>query len=416
MNPTLPRFFWNEFRKRKKKVALITFALFWGTLSILLLMAFGQGMSAQFRISFSGLGETLIMIYGGQTSQSFQGLPKGRPIRLYPEDVSYLADRIPEIESIAPESYNGWPVSAGGKEINRTVHGTTAEFALMRSQIPALGGRFINPDDVLRGRKVAFIGWKVAEDLFAGEDPVGREIVINRIPFTVIGALKEKMQDSMYQGPDADQVYLPYSAFAQFDRQRYIDRIHIRPRKPSESLLVEDRVRALLGRKYRFAADDRYALGVWNTIEDSKEAMAIFKGIEIFLAIIGALTLLIGAVGVTNLMYAVVKGRTREIGIKMALGARRRVIVQQFLLETLFVFAKGTFWGFITAFNLVHLIRLIPVSYESFGIEAYLLRPVFSAQIFVIYVAVLSVLVFLAGIFPAMRASKLNPIESLRYE
>jgi putative ABC transport system permease protein len=121
-------------------------------------------------------------------------------------------------------------------------------------------------------------------------------------------------------------------------------------------------------------------------------------------------------VGVTNLMYAVAKERTKEIGIKMAIGARRRVIVRQFLLETFFVFAKGTFWGFVTAFNLIHLIRLAPINYESFGIEAYLLRPIFSLQIFVVYMAVLGVLVFLSGIFPALRASRSNPIESLRYE
>ena len=113
--------------------------------------------------------------------------------------------------------------------------------------------------------------------------------------------------------------------------------------------------------------------------------------------------------GVTNLMYAVAKERTKEIGIKLAIGARRRVIVQQFLLETAFIFAKGTFWGFITAFNLVHLIRLAPVNYDSFGIEAYLLRPVFSFRIFIAYFVVLGVLVFLSGIFPALRASRSNP-------
>jgi putative ABC transport system permease protein len=171
-----------------------------------------------------------------------------------------------------------------------------------------------------------------------------------------------------------------------------------------------------LGRKNRFDPDDRYALSFWNTIEDNKQGMAIFKGIEIFLGIIGALTLLIGAVGVTNLMYAVAKERTKEIGIKLAIGARRRVIVQQFFLETLFVFAKGTFWGFIAAFNIVHLIRLAPINYDSFGIEAYLLRPEFSLQIFAAYMAILGVLVFLSGIFPALRASRSNPIESLRYE
>jgi putative ABC transport system permease protein len=416
VNATLPRFFWSEYRKRRKKSSLITFALFWGTLSILLLMAFGQGMTTQFRISFSGLGETLIMITGGQTSLGYQGLPKGRQIRLYPEDIDYLRERIPEILRILPESDTNLQVSAEGKEINRNVHGTTEEFAALRTQIPQPGGRFLDADDVVRGRKVAFLGWKVATDLFGAGPPVGKTIVINRIPFTVVGVLQQKLQDSMYNGPDADQVYLPTTSFAILDNRRYIGRIHIQPREDSLSLMIEDRVRALLGRKYRFDPADRYALGVWNTIEDAKEGLAIFKGIEIFLGIIGALTLLIGAVGVTNLMYAVGKERTKEIGIKLAIGARRRVILQQFVLETAFIFAKGTFWGVVTAFNLVNLIRLIPVGFDSNGIEAYLLRPIFSAQIFIAYTAILGVLVFLSGIFPALRASRSNPIESLRYE
>jgi len=416
MNLTLPRFFWSEYRKRRKRNSLITFALFWGTLSILLLMAFGQGMTTQARVSFSGLGQTLIMVYGGQTSLPFEGLPKGRPISLYPEDVDYLKDRIPEILRIAPESYGYLPVSAEGKEVNRTVHGTTSEFGLMRTQVPQLGGRFINADDVAQGRKVAFLGWKVATDLFGGADPVGRTIVVNRVPFTVVGVLQKKIQDSMYQGPDADQVYLPFYAFRQLDNRRRINQIHIQPREASQSLLIESRIKTLLGRKYRFDPEDRYATSFWNTIEDAKEGQAIFKGIEIFLGIIGALTLLIGAVGVTNLMYAAAKERTKEIGIKLAIGARRRTIVGQFFLETVFVFAKGTFWGFVTAFNVVNLIRLAPINYDSFGIEAYLLRPEFSLKIFLAYIAVLSVLCFLSGIFPALRASRANPIESLRYE
>ncbi len=416
MNLTLPRFFWSEYRKRRRRASLITFALFWGTLSILLLMAFGRGMTTQARVAFSGLGETLIMVSSGQTSVTFEGLPKGRTIRIYPEDVDFLRERIPEILRIAPESYNGWPVSANGKEINRTVHGTTPDFASMRTQIPRLGGRFLNAEDERQGRKVAFIGWKVAADLFGTEDPVGKSIVINRVPFTVVGVLQKKIQDSMYQGPDADQVYLPFLAFRQIDNQRYLDQLHIQPREAARSPLIESRVKTLLGRKYRFDPADRYAMSFWNTIEDYKQGEAIFKGIEIFLGIMGALTLLIGAVGVTNLMYAAAKERTKEIGIKLAIGARRRTIVGQFLLETLFVFAKGTFWGFVLAFDIVHLIRLAPLNYDSFGIEAYLLRPEFSLSTFLIYMTVLLVLCFLSGIFPALRASRANPIESLRYE
>ena len=416
MNLTLPRFFWSEYRKRRKKASLITFAIFWGTLSTLLLMAFGQGMSIQSRVAFSGLGQTLIMVYGGQSTLEFEGLPKGRPIFLYPEDIDHLKDRIPEILRIAPESYNYLQVSANGKEINRSVHGTTSEFAVMRTQVPQMGGRFLNADDVSEGRKVAFIGWKVAQDLFGSGDPIGKQIIISRIPFTIIGVLQKKIQDSMYQGPDADQVYLPFYAYRQIDNRRRINKIHIQPHEAAQSKLIEARIRTLLGRKYRFDEADRYALSFWNTIEDAKEGLAIFKGIEIFLGIIGALTLLIGAVGVTNLMYAVAKERTKEIGIKLAIGARRRVIIQQFFLETLFVFAKGTFWGFITAFNIVHLVRLAPINYDSFGIEAYLLRPEFSLQIFAAYMAILGLLVFLSGIFPALRAARSNPIESLRYE
>lgn len=416
MNLTLPRFFWSEYRKRRRRASLITFALFWGTLSILLLMAFGQGMSTQARVAFSGLGETLIMVYGGQTSVTFEGLPKGRVIRLYPEDIDYLRKRIPEILRIVPESDNFWPVSANGKEINRTVHGTMADFAVMRTQVPQLGGRFLNAQDDREGRKVAFIGWKVATDLFGADDPVGKSIVINRVPFVVVGVLQKKIQDSMYNGPDADQVYLPFLAFRQIDNQRYLDRIHIQPREASQSPLIEDRVKTLLGRKARFDPADRYALSFWNTIEDFKQGQAIFKGIEVFLGIMGALTLLIGAVGVTNLMYAAAKERTKEIGIKLAIGARRRTIVGQFFLETVFVFAKGTFWGFIAAFNIVHLVRLAPINYDSFGIEAYLLRPELSLRIFLTYMLVLGTLCFLSGIFPALRASRANPIESLRYE
>ncbi len=416
MKTELLKLFWSEFRKRRKKTALITFAIFWGTLSILLLMSFGRGLTTQSRISFKGLGDNLIMIGDGRTTKDFQGLPKGRRIRLYAEDVDLLRRLIPEIALIGPESFNGDMVRYKSNEANRTVHGVFSEFAIMRNQIAASGGRFINADDEKNSRRVAFLGWQMAATLFAGENPLGQKIYINRTPFTVIGILQKKFQNSMYNGPDAEQAYIPFSTYAQINSQQYLDYIHIQPASQDANLLVDNRVREILGRKYRFAVDDEYAINVWNTIKVARLNNKIFTGIEIFLGLIGFLTLLIGAVGVTNLMYAVVKERTREIGIKMALGAKRRHIVLQFFLETLFVFSKGALWGGLIAFNIVSLVRTIPISYDGFGIEAYLLRPEFASDILLVFLSILGILVFFSGIFPALRASRLNPVESLRYE
>ncbi len=416
MKVHLLKLFLNEFRKRRKKTTLITFAIAWGTLSLLLMMAFGRGLTNQFRIGFQGLGIDLIMFIGGRTSKDYQGLPKGRRIRLYVSDIDLIRKLIPEVKRIGAESYVNGVVTYKGQETNRQLRGVHASYAPMRSYIAQKGGRFINPDDVKYSRRVAFLGWHLAEEIFKEENPIGKEVQINRMPFKIIGLMKKKLQSGNYQGLDYDQVYIPLTTLALVNSQRYIDRIHIQPIERKYSRFVENKVREILGNKYRFDKEDEYALGCWNTIDQGEVAAKVFMGIEIFLGLISGLTLLIAAVGVTNLMYAIVKERTREIGIKMAMGAKRRHVVWQFLLETFFIFVKGTFWGALIAFNIVALVRLIPIDYNITGIQSYLLRPVFSTDLLLIFVSIMGTLVFLSGIFPAFRASKMNPVDALRYE
>ena len=416
MKTHLFKLYMSELRKRRKKTALITFAIGWGALSLLLLMSFGRGMSETFSASFKGLGDNILIVYGGQTSKIHQGLPKGRRIRLYPQDVELLRSRIPEIREITPESFSRFELRNGDRAANRNVNGVNPSFGFMRNQIPDEGGRFINELDIDGSRRVVFLGWKVAEELFGKEKAVGRLITLQRVPFTVVGVMKQKLQSSSYEGMDSDQAYIPFSTFLNLYSQRFVDRIHVQPEKREQSKWLEAEIRRVMGRKYHFDPKDEYAMQIWNTVEGAEMSGKVFKGIEIFLAIIGGLTLLIGAVGVTNLMYAVVKERTREIGIKMALGAKRRHIVYQFLLEAMMIFVKGTVWGGLVAFNIVSLVRMLPVSYDVEGIAGYLLRPRFSADILVLFIVTMGILVFLSGIFPALRASRMNPVDALRYE
>jgi putative ABC transport system permease protein len=148
MRFNLIKLFLNEFRKRKKKTALITFAIAWGALSLLLMMSFGRGLSNQFRIGFHGLGIDLILFNGGRTSRDYQGLPKGRLISLYAEDMELIRQQIPGIKRICAESYVNVTITSNGKETNRMVHGITAPFQFMRNMYAQEGGRFINTDDL----------------------------------------------------------------------------------------------------------------------------------------------------------------------------------------------------------------------------------------------------------------------------
>ena len=402
-----------EFKAQKLRMGLTVAAIAWGTISITLLMAFTVGLEYQMRKALSGLGGRIMVVWGGQTSKVYQGLPPGRRINLHPEDVDLLRSRIPEIEEIS-EEYLRWGVTLdyNGKQVNKLVSGVAPQFEDMRAHYAQMGGRFIDKIDYQEKRRVIFLGSKVAEELFGEEDPVGKRIFLNEIPFTVIGVLVKKMQNSNYHGPDENYTIIPSTTFVGIFGDPWLDNIVFSMKKGVDSDLVEQELFRVMGGRYRFDPTDSPALWTWDVMKNKEIERKVFLGVEIFMWFIGGMTLLIAGVGVANIMYVAVRERTREIGTKIALGAKRHHIIWQFLAEALSISFVGGAIGIVFSLLICALFNALPMG----GALEFLSKPTVNLPVAISTVITLALIGLLAGIFPARRAASVNPVEALRYE
>ncbi|MBA7667375.1 Macrolide export ATP-binding/permease protein MacB [subsurface metagenome] len=262
-------------------------------------------------------------------------------------------------------------------------------------------------------KRVVFLGTELKKRLFGEKDAVGKTILINRIPFLVIGVMVDKMQNSMYNGADVDKAAIPYSSFKTIYGDRYLHRLIYRPEDLSQAEMVKDEVFKVLSQKYKFDPTDKQALEIWDMVEEEKLMRNIFLGLEIFMGIIGGLTLIVAGVGVANIMYVSAKKRTKEIGIKMALGAKKRHVLLQFISEALMISFIGGGAGVLFSFIIVETFQALPLEGDVADILAH---PVISFKIMLLTALILSIIGFLAGIFPARRAASAKPVEALRYE
>ena len=408
------RLYTRELKKQRKRIVLTVSAIAWGTLSIILLLSFGEGLKRQMSKANKGLGVNIVILYGGQTSKVFKGLPRGRTIRFTDEDVALLKEKIPQISAISGEyDMYGASFTYGKKTLTERITGVLPEFEDMRTHYPDAGGRFINKIDMEQRRRVVFLGDNLKKRLIGEQDAIGKIILINNIPFKVVGVLNKKMQMSMYGGPDADKAVIPASTLKTLQGRKYLNRIVYQVKDIEIASYVKQQVYNIMGRKYRFDPTDKKAFWVWDTIEMTAIASTIFDGIQIFLGVIGALTLLIASVGVANIMYVSVKERTHEIGVKRALGAKRKHVKQQFVLEALLIAVSGGLIGGFVALIIIQVLQGIPV---GDGPLQFLGKPTFSLPIAASTAIILGLVGLAAGYFPARRAAAVDPIESLRYE
>jgi len=227
--------------------------------------------------------------------------------------------------------------------------------------------------------------------------------------------MRKKFQTSMYSGSDAYASFIPASTFRTLFNRSYVDIVLLGPRSEETSKAAQDDFRRLIAARHGFSPEDKELFHAWDTFETQAMQTKIFRGLQLFLGIMGGLTLLIAGMGVANIMYVTVKERTREIGIKMAVGAHPVLIVSQFLIEAIVTVSIGGVLGVIMALGLMELFGKIPLP-ESFTSVTGRPEPVFSSLIALICVTVLNIVGLFAGIFPARRASHVDPVEALRHE
>jgi putative ABC transport system permease protein len=406
----------SHIKKHKVRTLLTAFGVFWGIFLLLLLLAAGDGIEKGAYRQFGRIAVNSIHVWTEQTTLAYKGNKPGRYIELTDEDTKALKEAIHGIEKVCPRLNIWWSTTTkyGKKDGSFRVNGEVPEVASLEP-IKIVNGRFINERDILEARKVVVIGTRVQEVLFApGEDPVGKYIETSGVSNLVVGVFDFDSYGGDRRGR-TETIYMPFTTMQRTFNM--VNRVHwysVLLGKNAQTEKIETEIKKLLAARHDVHPDDRRAIGSWNSSKEFHSIVGLFTGIRIFLWIVGLGTLLAGIIGVSNIMLIIVQERTKEIGIRKALGAPPASIISMILQEAFLITAVSGYAGLVAGVALTEGVSWYMKS-AKMQID-YFTDPEISLGVALGAMCILILAGTLAGLYPALKAARIHPVEALREE
>ena len=405
----------SSIKKNKLRTFLTGFAISWGIFMFCILLSAGNGLRNGVMSNFGTRSVNSVQYWGRTTSIHYKGLPDNRRITLDEKDLTFLKTQVPEAFDMTPMISTDVSLSYNTYNISANFSGITPEYMNINGiTIADNQGRFINTIDIKEKRKVAVINNRIKEVLFSKENPVGKMFIANGLGYTVIGVFEENTWG------DQAKAYIPFStAQLLYNRGRGMHNVSFTVKnletKEQNEAFNED-LRSKLSSLHHYDPTDERAISIWNQLENYLQTVGIFNGLSAFIWIIGIGTLIAGVIGVSNIMLITVRERTREIGIRKALGAKPSSILNSIMLEAVFI---TSLFGYIGMFLGVGLGELVNSVLQGPGMEE--VSRIFKAPTIEVRVAVGAMLILIvsglvAGYFPALKAVKISPVEAMRAE